>query len=152
MTVAKAAAVDRRLSAADLRTQLERTRRSRFSDELKVSMALLVVIAVFVVSWAPISLVNAVETFQLAAVPSPLERAAICMMFLQSAVNPTYPPMCRFSAIAVRCSKDPLNNPTNVRPTNRISKPNPNPINPKPNPTNLNRISNPNLRNSGPSE
>jgi len=73
MSAAPGKAVDRRLSV-ELRTQLERTRRTRFSDELKVSLALLVVIAVFVVSWAPISLVNAVETFQLAAVPRPVER------------------------------------------------------------------------------
>lgn len=80
-------AVDGRLST-ELRTQLERTRRSRFSDELKVSLALLVVIVVFVVSWAPISLVNAVETFHLAVIPRPVERAAVCMLFLQSAINP----------------------------------------------------------------
>jgi len=79
--------IDRKLSV-ELRTQLERTRRTRFSDELKVSLALLVVIAVFVVSWAPISLVNAIETFQLAVVPRPVERGAVCMLFLQSAVNP----------------------------------------------------------------
>jgi len=79
MSVTAAAAAtttgDRRVSA-ELRTQLERTRRIRFSDELKVSLALLVVIAVFVVSWAPISLVNAVETFQLGAVPRPVEPTA----------------------------------------------------------------------------
>ena len=104
MSVTPAKTVDRRLSA-ELRTQLERTRRTRFSDELKVSLALLVVIAVFVVSWAPISLVNAVqtvfmvswapislvnavETFNVAVTPRSLERAAVCMLFLQSAVNP----------------------------------------------------------------
>jgi len=73
MSVTPVKTVDRRLSA-ELRTQLERTRRTRFGDELKVSLALLVVIAVFVVSWAPISLVNAVETFQLATIPRPVER------------------------------------------------------------------------------
>jgi len=73
MSVAPTKTVDRRLSL-ELRSQLERTRRTRFSDELKVSLALLVVIAVFVVSWAPISLVNAVETFQVAAIPRPVER------------------------------------------------------------------------------
>jgi len=87
MSVTPAKTLDRRLSA-DLRTQLERTRRTRFSDELKVSLALLVVVAVFVVSWAPISLVNVVETFQLVVIPRPVERAAVCMLFLQSAVNP----------------------------------------------------------------
>jgi len=61
MSVTPAKTVDRRLSV-ELRTQLERTRRSRFSDELKVSLALLAVIAVFVVSWAPISLVNVVKS------------------------------------------------------------------------------------------
>jgi len=73
MCAAPTKTVDRRLSV-ELRTQLERTRRTRFGDELKVSLALLVVIAVFVVSWAPISVVNAVETFQLAAIPRPVER------------------------------------------------------------------------------
>ena len=42
MSVTPVKTVDRRLSA-ELRTQLERTRRTRFSDELKVSLALLVV-------------------------------------------------------------------------------------------------------------
>lgn len=73
MSVTPVKTVDRRLSV-ELRTQLERTRRSRFSDELKVSLALLAVIAVFVVSWAPISIVNAIETFQLAVIPRPVER------------------------------------------------------------------------------
>jgi len=49
VTPAARTALDRRLSV-ELRSQLERTRRSRFGDELKVSLALLVVIAVFVVS------------------------------------------------------------------------------------------------------
>lgn len=61
-------------NSAELKTHLERTRRTRLSDEIKVSLALLVVIAVFVISWAPISLVNALETFQLAAIPRPVER------------------------------------------------------------------------------
>lgn len=71
-----------------VRLNLERSRKMRIAEEVKVSLTLLIVIVIFAISWAPISLVNCIETFQLASIPRSIDRLAICMMFLQSAVNP----------------------------------------------------------------
>ena len=75
-------------SSYEIRLQLEQSRNSRLADEIKVSVTLLVVISLFVVSWAPISIVNCVETFWSVHEPMYVERAAVAMMYLQSAVNP----------------------------------------------------------------
>jgi len=73
----------------ELRQHIERSRRSRLRDELKVSLALLIVIVLFVVSWAPISLVNVFDTFDFGKhVVVSVDHAAVGMMFLQPALNP----------------------------------------------------------------
>lgn len=74
--------------SGDVRMNLERSRKTRVAEEVKVSLTLLVVIVIFAISWAPISLVNCLETFQLVRIPRSIDRLAVCMMFLQCAVNP----------------------------------------------------------------
>lgn len=56
---------------------------------MKVSLALLIVIVLFVVSWAPISFVNLLETLgAVKHVVVLVDHVAVGMMFLQPALNP----------------------------------------------------------------
>ena len=64
------------------------TKKSARSDDMKVTVTLLVVIFVFVLSWAPISIVNCLETFLGYQIPRFLDRLTVYMVFLQSALNP----------------------------------------------------------------
>lgn len=75
-------------SSNDIRIRFEKTRRLRIAEEVKISATLLVVIVIFAVSWAPISLVNCIETFRLSNIAPAIDRLAVCVIFFQSAVNP----------------------------------------------------------------
>ncbi|XP_019614395.1 PREDICTED: uncharacterized protein LOC109462307 [Branchiostoma belcheri] len=57
-------------------------------DDVKVTKILLIVICVFVVCWAPISLVNFVETFFRIQIPPILDITTVYMVFLNCALNP----------------------------------------------------------------
>ena len=72
------------LSSPSMRRRSQRIK----SDELKITFTLLIVIFVFLVSWAPISLVNFAETFFFYKIPWALDMMTVYMVFLQCAVNP----------------------------------------------------------------
>ena len=56
---------------------------------MRVSLSLLIVVALFIISWAPISFVNLVETIQRdPGLPGWVNKMAVCMMYVQSAANP----------------------------------------------------------------
>ncbi|CAH1776111.1 unnamed protein product [Owenia fusiformis] len=67
----------------------DKFKRTNFkSDELRITITLLVVCFVFLVCWAPISLVNFVETFWNYRIPEGVDITTVYMVFLQCALNP----------------------------------------------------------------
>ena len=56
--------------------------------EVKLTATLFIVILAFMISWAPITVVNCLETFSDYAIPQYLDRITIYLVFLQSAINP----------------------------------------------------------------
>ncbi len=58
------------------------------SEEMRITIGILVVIMVFTITWSPLSIVNVIEIFTSYQIPLALDRFTIYMMFLQCAINP----------------------------------------------------------------
>ena len=62
---------------------------SVYREELKITTTLFIIIVVFVLCWAPVSVVNVIETFTASfQIPLALDRLTVFMVFAQCAANP----------------------------------------------------------------
>lgn len=64
------------------------TSSSSIKDELKISCMLLVILTSFVMCWAPIAIVNLVETIRDESVAPGMNQFSVFMMFFSSLINP----------------------------------------------------------------
>lgn len=61
---------------------------SNMKDELKVTVMLFIILTSFIVCWAPIAVVNFMETIQSSQVSSWMNKFSVFMMFFSSLINP----------------------------------------------------------------